>query len=197
MNLQLSSFLLALACGTAASAHGGAASAPVPAPVSAEFAAASATSSPPSSPTANAPADLKFADMFRLPVGPRGLEPSARLLALAGGQVRLIGYMASTEHAVAGRLVLAPLPVSLGDEDDSLSDDLPASAVFVHLSADHADRVLPNFGGLMQLTGTLQLGAQDEPDGHVSSLRLLLDAATSQRLAEAADRAAAAAVRRP
>lgn len=197
MNLQLSNFLLALACGTAASAHGGKASAPVPAPVSAEFAAASATSSPPSSPTANAPADLKFADMFRLPVGPRGLEPSARLLALAGAQVRLVGYMASTENALAGRLVLAPLPVSLGDEDDSLSDDLPASAVFVHLSADHADRVLPNFGGLMQLTGTLQLGAQDEPDGHVSSLRLLLDAATSQRLAEAADRAAAAAVRRP
>lgn len=80
--------------------------------------------------------------------------------------------MASAEHAVAGRLVLAALPVSLGDEDDSLSDDLPASAVFVHLSRAYAERVLPNLGDLMQLTGTLQRGPRDEPDGHVSSLRL-------------------------
>jgi len=185
MNLHLSTFLLALAGSAATGARGEAAPAPVPPGPGAALLASGAA------------ADLKFAEMFRLPIGPRGLEPSARLLALAGTQVRLVGYMASAEHAVAGRLVLAPLPVSLGDEDDSLSDDLPASAVFVHLSPAHAGHVVPNLHGLMQLTGTLQLGAQEEPDGHVSSLRLLLDAATSQRLVEAADRAGATPVRRP
>lgn len=187
MNLHLSTFMLALAGSTAAGAHGEAASVPVPPGLGVAAPA----------PASAAAADLNFAEMFRLPIGPRGLEPSARLLALAGSQVRLAGYMASAEHAVAGRLVLAALPVSLGDEDDSLSDDLPASAVFVHLSPAHAGRVLPNLRGLLRLTGTLQLGAQDEPDGHVSSLRLLLDAATSQRLVEAADQAGAAPVRRP
>jgi hypothetical protein len=186
MNLYLSTILIALACSAAAGAHGEATSVPVAPGLGV---AATATA-------AGAATDLKFADMFRLPIGPRGLEPSARLLALAGTQVRLTGYMASAEHAVAGGLVLAALPVSLGDEDDSLSDDLPASAVFVHLSPAHAARVLPNLSGLMQLTGTLQLGPQDEPDGHVSSLRLLLDAATSQRLVEAADRAGATPTRR-
>ena len=189
MNLHLSTFLLALAgsavASAAASTHGETASVPVPPGLGVAVTAAGAAT------------DLKFTEMFRLPIGPRRLKPGARLLALAGTQVRLTGYMASAEHSVAGQLALVALPVSLGDEDDSLSDDLPASAVFVHLSPAHAARVLPNLGGLMQLTGTLQLGAMDEPDGHVSSLRLLLDAAASQRLVEAADRASATPVRQP
>jgi hypothetical protein len=36
--------------------------------------------------------ELKFADFYKLPVGPRGLEPSAHLLSLDGKKVRLSGF---------------------------------------------------------------------------------------------------------
>ncbi len=36
--------------------------------------------------------ELKFSDFYKLPVGPRGLEPSAELLAMNGKKVRLSGF---------------------------------------------------------------------------------------------------------
>jgi hypothetical protein len=67
----------------------------------------------------------------------------------------------------------------MGEEDESFADDLPASAVYVHLAAAQQQQRLPYMPGLMALTGTLQLGAQAEPDGRRSMLRLLLDDAAS------------------
>ena len=127
-------------------------------------------------------AELRFSEMFQRPVGPKGLEPSARLLALDGLAVRLVGYMASTEVPMAGRLILSPLPTALGDEDEPLADDLPAQAVFVHLSGPAALHAVPNYSGLIQLQGRLSVGTRDEPDGHLSSVRLLLDERASQQL---------------
>ena len=37
--------------------------------------------------------DLKFQELFKLPVGERGLEPSEKLVALDGKRVRIVGYM--------------------------------------------------------------------------------------------------------
>lgn len=136
-------------------------------------------------PLAAAPKDvehLKFQDMFKTPIGPKGLEPSARLLSLHGRKVRMVGYMATQEESKAGMLILAPMPVNLGDEDESLSDDLPGNAVFVHLARPYADRLVPNLQGLLQFTGTLSVGAFEEADGHVSAVRLELDDATSRLL---------------
>ncbi len=127
-------------------------------------------------------AELRFSEMFQRPVGPQGLAPSARLLALDGRNVRLVGYMASAELPMAGRLILSPLPVALGDEDEPLADDLPAQAIFVHLSGPAAQHALPNYSGLIQLQGRLSVGARDEPNGHLSSVRLMLDEQTSQQL---------------
>lgn len=118
--------------------------------------------------------DLKFGEFFKLPIGPRGLEPSEKLTSLAGKRVRLVGYMARQETPTVGFFVLSPLPVSLGDEDESLADDLPASVIYVHFSAPE-NRPLPYYSGLLRLTGTLSLGAFEESDGHVSSVRLQLD----------------------
>lgn len=168
--------LLALAAAGAAHAHGGAPAVPVPA----EFTVAA--------PAPAGTVDLKFSELLRMPVGPRGLEPSEKLLALAGRPVRIVGYMANAEAPVPGRLILSALPVSLGDEDESLSDDLPANAIFVHLDASQAHRSVADLGGPMQLAGTLEVGPRDEADGRVSSIRLRLDAATSRRLADGADR---------
>jgi len=140
--------------------------------------------------------DLKFGDMFKRPVGPAGLELTEQLRALAGQRVRVVGHMATAEEATPGLLVLSPLPVSLGDEDEKLVDDLPPNAIFVHLSAAHQRVALPNFGGLLQLTGTLEIGQQEEADGHTSHFRLRLDDATSRLLARAAARVAARAPQR-
>ena len=135
-------------------------------------------------PTASteAAAELRFGEMLARPVGPRGLEPSARLLALQGKTVRMVGYMAAAELPMAGRLILTPLPTTLGDEDEHLADDLPANAVFVHLSGPAGEQTVPNHPGLMRVQGQLQLGAHNEADGHVSTIRLLLDAEHSARL---------------
>ena len=124
--------------------------------------------------------ELRFRDFFQLPVGPRGLQPSPQLLALDGRQVRISGYMAAAETPTAGGFILAPLPVKLGDEDESLADDLPASIVHVRLTP--SDLVLAPLPGRIWLTGTLQLGQRQEADGRLSIVHLQLDAAQSAAL---------------
>jgi hypothetical protein len=129
--------------------------------------------------------DLKFRDFFALPVGPKGLAPSPRLLALAGQRVRIVGYMARQDEPNAGLMILAPLPVVLGDEDEAYADDLPASALYVHLAeADRAHSVhwMP---GLLSVSGVLQVGATREADGRMSFVRLQLDPVLSQAVVAA------------
>jgi hypothetical protein len=118
--------------------------------------------------------DIKFREFFKLPIGPRGLEPTAKLISLDGKRIRLLGYMVRQEKPAAGAFILAPLPVSVGEEDESLSDDLPASAVFVHLPVSKSMAV-PYIPGLIRLTGELSVGPREEADGRVSAVRLQLD----------------------
>jgi hypothetical protein len=131
--------------------------------------------------------ELKFRDFFKMPVGRLGLEVTEKLASLNGKPVRLTGYMARAEMPLNGFFVLSPLPVNLGDEDESLSDDLPPTATFVHL-----DPSLPGpsgyIPGIVQVIGTLELGPKDESDGHVSQVRLQLDAATSRALVAMTER---------
>jgi hypothetical protein len=54
--------------------------------------------------------------------------------------------------------------------------------VFVHLSGTAAEQLLPNHAGLLRLQGLLQVGPLEEADGHVSTVRLVLDAEQSARL---------------
>lgn len=126
--------------------------------------------------------DLKFSEMLKMPIGPKGTEPTERLLALHGKKVRLVGYMAQQSDPAQGKLILTPNPIMIGEADESLSDDVPGNAVFVHLNATHAHKTIPNLRGLLQFTGTLQVGAQDEGHGRTSSIRLLIDENTSRRL---------------
>ena len=119
------------------------------------------------------PEELRFRDFFRMPIGAGGLESSARLIDLDGKLVRIRGFMAHQDVPTPGFLILSPLPVALGDADESLSDDLPPAVVFVHFDGP----AQPYVPGLLQITGMLSVGAHDERDGHVSQVRLRLDAA--------------------
>jgi len=119
--------------------------------------------------------DLKFRELIRLPIGPRGLELAPGALALAGQRVRLVGYMANQDAGTGapGVFILAPLPVLLGDEDEALADDLPPTAVHVHMPLSQSARSLLHVGGLLAVTGTLQLGPRGEADGRRSTIRII------------------------
>ena len=129
--------------------------------------------------------DLKFRDFFALPVGPKGLVPSERLLGLAGQRVRVIGYMARQEQPSAGILIVAPVPVVLGDEDESFSDDLPATSLHVHLADADRSRAVPWMPGLLSFSGVLRIGATSEADGRMSFVRLELDPQLSHAIVAA------------
>lgn len=134
--------------------------------------------------------DIKFRDFFKMPIGKRGLELNDKFMSLDGQRVRILGYMAKVEKPTSGMFVLASLPVELGDEDDSLSDDLPANSIFVH--TDPKPFVIPHISGLISLTGTLSIGSQLEADGHVSMARLILDPEISKALEKEAIKVSAA-----
>ena len=129
--------------------------------------------------------ELKFHDMFALPVGPRGLEPSARLRDLDGHRVRVIGYMVRSEVASSRSFLLSPLPVLAGDEDESFADDIPASAVLVRV-ADGKTAALPHLAGLIRLTGVLHVGTtSDDDSGRNAAACLELDTTSARALRRA------------
>ena len=118
--------------------------------------------------------DLAFSDFYVMPVGPLGLEPTDKLLALRAKRVRLVGYMVHEEEPIAGVFMLTPRPVQLAEVADGPADDLPATTVFVHLPAHDQQRVIPYRAGPWVLTGTLELGAQPESNQRMSYTRLRL-----------------------
>lgn len=118
---------------------------------------------------AAAPAPLKFGDIFKMPVGPKGLEPTDAALALAGKRVRLVGYAVEQEGG-ASTLLLSPLPLMIGDEDEGLADDVPPTAVAVHSASK---RALPKVSGLVEVTGVLEFGArQDAATGRITAIHI-------------------------
>jgi len=134
-------------------------------------------------------ADLKFRDLFKLPVGPKGLEPTAKVRRLDGKRVRIVGYMVHQQPPLAGGFLLSPLPVEAGDEDESLADDIPASAIFVSLPA-HAGVTAPMLPGLIKVTGCLKLGTREiRGSDRVAAARIELDPEPEQALVAAAGRA--------
>jgi len=119
--------------------------------------------------------DLRFADLFHLPVGPKGLVPTDRLRALDGKRVRVVAYMVRRETPDAGGFLISPFRVDIEDDDESLADDLPPTAFFVRL-AHGGDTHVPWLPGLMQFTGTLRVGAIEiVPSGRIVPAQIVLD----------------------
>lgn len=118
--------------------------------------------------------ELRFQDLYRLPAGPAGLEFSDLVRRLDGQRVRVLGFMVRQQRASAGVMLLAPFPLVTSENEYGLCDDLPANVIFVAVPK-YADIAVPFTPGPLLLTGTLTLGAREEPDGRVSHLRLVLD----------------------
>ena len=126
---------------------------------------------------AEAPAtqDMRFREFFKNPVGPAGLEISDALTAAHGKRVRLTGYMVAQDEGIVGRFFLAPLPIRMSEHADGDADDLPPSTVVVVMPPRDNTRLLAHTPGLIQLTGVLQVGRHELPDGRVTWVRLELD----------------------
>lgn len=144
-----------------------------------ELPAAEAVAGGASAERQSAIAELKFSDFFRLPVGPYGLEPTAKLLSLNGKRVAIRGYIVRRQISLPGAFLLAPYPVVMSDEADGPADDLPAAHLLALLPGDDARRPVPYQRGLFLLTGTLELGAREEQDGRIYFARLHVEAPKS------------------
>jgi hypothetical protein len=124
------------------------------------------------SPRAVRPATpLAFRDFFE--PTPRELKPSAKLVALNGQRVRIVGFMAHMEEPVHGAFYLCPRPTECA-EGGAGTGDLPASAVRVILPGP-PDRALPFNPQALEVVGRLELGPRTETDGQVTSIRIFLD----------------------
>ena len=122
--------------------------------------------------------DLDFREFYQMPVGPRGLEPSAKLLSLDGRRVRILGYAGEMERADKRQLVFAAVPLKPQPEEYGLCDDIPGVHVLVTVpgNPDEQARLAP---GPLLLTGVLSVGTYAK-GGETSFVRLLLDPPAEQ-----------------
>jgi hypothetical protein len=118
-----------------------------------------------------APVTLRFAELV-VP-SRRALEPSARLRALAGQRVRMVGFMARLEEPPRGAFWLTAAPVSC-DETGGGTGDLPPDAVLVEVPSA-AGTPIPWRPEPLEAVGTLTVGLHADAEGLVSLVRLQLD----------------------
>ena len=114
--------------------------------------------------------ELSFRDFYKLPVGPKGLEPTSKLLSLKDKRVHIQGFMVKEEEPTAGIFMVTSLPVNIPEKEDGPSDDLPGSTIFVHMPSEDAEKTLAYRDGMWDLVGTLQLGAKEESNGRILGL---------------------------
>ncbi|HNG60925.1 MAG TPA: hypothetical protein PKZ52_13960, partial [Cellvibrionaceae bacterium] len=116
-----------------------------------------------------------FKDFFKLPAGPQGLEPTEKLRALNNQRVRIRGFMAHEDDPTAGVFLLTSQPANVAEKADGMADDLPAATLTVYMPPEDKSKILTYRPGLWVLTGTLQLGNQEDSNGRISYARLIMD----------------------
>lgn len=120
------------------------------------------------------PVTLALNAFFHMPVGPQGLVIADAVRQAQGQQVRLVGFVVQQEVATLGQFLLTPRPVAMSQHADGEADDLPPATVLVRLDPAQQDWVVTHVRGLVEVTGTLDVGRQEERDGRVSWFRLQL-----------------------
>jgi hypothetical protein len=129
--------------------------------------------------------ELKFRELFRMPVGPRGLEPSDALLSANGKRVRLIGFMVREEAGAHDGFLMTSVPVATSDEDEGLADDLPPAMVRIIYAAPKR-HAIPYLPGLLQISGTLHLQSHlDSASQRISAIQLEPDGPSRRAISRA------------
>ena len=118
--------------------------------------------------------ELRFKDFFKMPMGPRGLEITDTLRRSDGQPVSLTGYMVQQETPAVGHFMLTPRPVQMSEHADGDADDLPPAMVLVYLDPMQKGWAVPHTRGLVSLSGVLNVGRHEGPDGRIAWVRLQL-----------------------
>ena len=137
------------------------------------FAQSTAATTAPPNPL-HSPVALRLTDFFQTPIGAKGLVLSEQIRQVQGQQVRLVGYVVQQEVATFGQFLLTPRPVLMSQHADGEADDLPPATVFVRLAPEQQDWAVAHARGLVEITGTFDVGRKEEGDGRVSWFRLQL-----------------------
>jgi len=132
--------------------------------------------------------DLKFGEFFKTPAGRYGIEPTERLVALAGKRVRMAGYIVGQDTPSPGRFILAPFRLTLATAADGPADDLPPTTVWVALPSSLQSADLPPVPVPVAVSGILSVGSAQEEHGRVSFVRITMEA-DDPRLLDSADAA--------
>lgn len=114
---------------------------------------------------------LAFQEIFVSPVGPRGLEYTAKSQRLAGQKVKMTGHMVRHYHDDPRVFLFTATPNTHDQREYMLADSLPVSLVHVFLEArpGQAPDWRPRS---ITVYGTLETGPQQEVDGRISHVRL-------------------------
>ncbi|MCW3058952.1 MAG: hypothetical protein JWQ02_773 [Capsulimonas sp.] len=123
---------------------------------------------------ATAPATvLNFKDFFETKNG--ALDFSDKLKGLNGKHVQITGFMAHMEDAPPGAFYVCPHP-TFCDEEGAGTADLPPESVRV-IVRSFKGRAIEFVPRPVLVTGTLQVGAQEDEKGDISRIRIILDQA--------------------
>src|SRR5262245_5927667 len=106
------------------------------------------------------------------------IKPSAKLLALDGKRVKLVGFMVREEEPLRGAFYLSPQPV-FDSEEGGGNADLPIESVLVIVKS-YEDKEIPFVPGALEATGILQIGKFQDENGHNAAIQLILDQKYSQ-----------------
>jgi hypothetical protein len=120
------------------------------------------------------PLKITFKDFFNFPIGPKGVEFSHKVISLVGQTIVIDGYMVKSDSIHKGQFLLAPAPTVINEDDDGPANDLPVDTILVKLDQSQSDLLLAQRDGLLRMQGRLELGREEDDDGQVSWIRLLL-----------------------
>ena len=117
---------------------------------------------------------LELQAFFKMPVGPKGLEVSDKVLTASGQKVRLTGYMVKNELPMLGVFMLSPRPAQLSEHADGDANDLPASVCWVYLDERQKNWIVPHIPGLLTVEGQFTFKRIEALDGSVAWFHLYL-----------------------
>lgn len=122
------------------------------------------------------PMALEFQSFFKMPLGPKGLEVTDKLVQADGQFVRLRGFMVKSENPQLGSFVLAPRPIQLSEHADGDANDLPASVCWVYLDSSQKNWLVPHRPGPITVEGIFNFKRMEAPDGSIAWFHLQLQA---------------------
>jgi hypothetical protein len=119
---------------------------------------------------------LELQAFYKMPIGPKGLEVTDKVLQASGQKVRITGFMVKSESPTPGAFILTPRPVQMSEHADGDANDLPASMCLVYLDSSQKSWLVPHIPGPVTVEGLFTFKRSEAADGSVAWFHLQLAA---------------------